>query len=524
MVVLGLCALEDDELFEGDLKHRVSPLAHCGVEVEARRRLSARKTVRKRRQHDEQESNTSPPLVGSLTTYLESSSPEIRKALDKERDKWAEKVRERQINVRKALDEAGAIDAAMKNGNELPNPTTPGGRAAYEEARLIRDGLRRLLAKISTDHERVTNVLQTLPEPYNDCYDAHELRHALSAFLKEEKERAQTLIQEASSQELQQNDSTPTITPLAENKTVENKTAENKTAENKAIEEAKTARARSQAIATNLESTRELKISVCRLLKKTIGAAINSVQNERASVEAAQKKLITVITDPLGRNILPKAFEPTPQTIAVQYPQLLANINEQSLIIYVRHYICERIMERLLDDTFDHKRDIFALAHLLQALVTVDPLLRRIIQGTLLATSTVTIAVPDTTSNAERIAALLAALTILDQDLQSSVFGGLSAAWTWLARYTNRLPTHPQANLDLSALILPLIVFLEISAFALAHAADNPFLNLLTVIESWWLSHNLERKGPAAIKFADILDHARKRTLKPPDALLTFLA
>jgi len=322
------------------------------------------------------------------------------------------------------------------------------------------------------------------------------------------------------------------------------------------------AKREAEEMARRLDSTPQLRLTVCRALKKLVGAAINSVQgNDAALVRAAGDKLVSALGDPLGRRghapgRQQSAFGRDPfnqgassssgavskpnEPLCAAYGDALAAVPEatdDAFRLYVAHYASSRLLDRLLDDTFDPKRDVWGLAALAARLVAdvaaVD--MRRVLQGHLIAAAPDVAAPGALESRADddaaahkpeqeevAVAAFLAALAALPESAQRDApFGGVAAAWTWLARAANRL-----ASCRWTA--LPAVVsFLEVGGAVLLRAFDAPFLRLLDRLRAG-LAHQATTPGGgggggvpqgAAIKLRDLCDRAAARSLEPPDGL-----
>ena len=122
--------------------------------------------------------------------------------------------------------------------------------------------------------------------------------------------------------------------------------------------------------------------------------------------------------------------------------------------------------------------------------------------------------------DAAKTAALCAALCIVDTpSMQGHPFGGLGAAWCWLARAANNSFAEADASLP------PLVAFLETAAPFLLKAYGRPAGELLQLLGGVASSS----KGGAAANLAsanisDLVDRAARGQLAVPETFTTFTA
>ena len=535
MVVFGL--LGEESVF---LER--SPLAQCGVEVERRRRWALRRSAerssaeRARRLKPEE---TEVDIEGEPAMMSPSESVALLASLASERRRRQEKAFARQERLRSvirnlATESRDRNDERVRNIASRLNATTE----VTEETERFMDSAK---AELGAASQETQNVLQEAIEHVENLKKKEQqdaLREQEKAAerqktpqevpqpqtpqqkppappqqqqpQKQQQPPPQQQQQPPPQQQPQKQQPQPPQQPPQESQDVESEVRN-------AFEEAK-------RVSGALEAQSELKRSALRTLKKVVGSAVNSIQNDRSSVKVATETLKEALTDPRGlqkggpqttarRNPFGGGGGATPQTgkslLPLKSEQVAIlehfRIDDNALFFYVAYHVCDRILERVLDDTFDRKRDVWGLAGLVAFLLREVPSLRRIFQGSLLGVSLATVAKPGgSLTKAERVAALLAAASAgFDDD--DSPFGGLPAAWTWLARYANCLAHHQ----DPVAALPPLIAFLDNSAFALSPAFQQHFTTLLATLLRWFKTKEAFH-GAAAVKLQDINDHLNR--------------
>ena len=304
--------------------------------------------------------------------------------------------------------------------------------------------------------------------------------------------------------------------------------------------------AAAEAAAKKLEADAPLK-PLCRALKKVVGAAVNSVGNDCASALKCAETLAAALADPLGRGQqAPAPFfgggaNAAKRPLHDQFGALLAQrgVDDAACGAYVAYVASQKLGEKLLGETFNRRTDVWALAAVLNELVARAggraPSLRPLLQGALLARSPAAAAKPgDNVADASKVAALVAALAVVDAPAARAgghPFGGLPAAWGWLARYVNGVYGGPVANQTRSqakkAALPALVAFLETAAFFLLEAYGAPFLRLLELAAPAVAAAPKDADGEnqlAAANFADLAGKARARRLERPAGFATFTA
>ena len=188
-------------------------------------------------------------------------------------------------------------------------------------------------------------------------------------------------------------------------------------------------------------------------------------------------------------------------------------------------------------ETFNRRNDVWALAAVVDELLALTsdslPALRFLVQGHLLKASPAAAARPgENVADATKVAALVAAVSVVDAPGAAGKphpFGGLPAAWAYLARYLNTTYGPNNGGNALKKAALPaLVAFLETAAFFLLKTYQRPFLDLLVLLETQVVAHQPgDADGEAqlaAANFDDLLAKARKGTLQPPDGFANFTA
>ena len=270
---------------------------------------------------------------------------------------------------------------------------------------------------------------------------------------------------------------------------------------------------------------------LARALKKKVGAAVNSVGNDCASALKCAETLSDLVEDPLGR----KTKAPSnpfgafgggsaSQPLHVAHGAALqqCGVDDGTVARFAAHLACDKLLEKLTGETFDRRKDVWALAACVCEFVAKDTtsFRRELFQAKLRDASPSSLAKPCEGPDAAKTAALCAALCIVDTpSMQGHPFGGLGAAWCWLARAANNSFAEADASLP------PLVAFLETAAPFLLKAYGRPAGELLQLLGGVASSS----KGGAAANLAsanisDLVDRAGRGQLAVPETFTTFTA
>ena len=270
---------------------------------------------------------------------------------------------------------------------------------------------------------------------------------------------------------------------------------------------------------------------LARSLKKKVGAAVNSVGNDCASALKCAETLSDLVEDPLGR----KTKAPSnpfgafgggsaSQPLHVAHGAALqqCGVDDGTVARFAAHLACDKLLEKLTGETFDRRKDVWALAACVCEFVAKDTtsFRRELFQAKLRDASPSSLSKPCEGPDAAKTAALCAALCIVDTpSMQGHPFGGLGAAWCWLARAANNSFAEADASLP------PLVAFLETAAPFLLKAYGRPAGELLQLLGGVAASS----KGGAAANLAsanisDLVDRAARGSLTVPETFTTFTA
>lgn len=274
---------------------------------------------------------------------------------------------------------------------------------------------------------------------------------------------------------------------------------------------------------------------LARALKKKVGAAVNSVGNDCASALKCAATLSNLVNDPLGRATKAPANPfgafaggATGQPLHVAHGAALAQSGVDDTIVarFAAQLACARLLEKLTGETFDRRKDVWALAACVCEFVAKAPddaarnFRRQLFQAKLVAASPAALSTPCEGADAAKAAALCAALCIVDTPSAAAhPFGGLSAAWCWLARAANA------SFADADAALPPLVAFLETAAPFLLKAYGRPAGELLAALGAVAAaSKGGAVANLAAANIADLVDRARRGALAVPETFTTFTA
>jgi len=293
---------------------------------------------------------------------------------------------------------------------------------------------------------------------------------------------------------------------------------------------AQAARTEAENAAAAITSQTALK-PLARSLKKKVGAAVNSVGNDCASALKCAETLSDLVEDPLGR----KTKAPSnpfgafgggsaSQPLHVAHGAALqqCGVDDGTVSRFAAHLACDKLLEKLTGETFDRRKDVWALAACVCEFVAKDTtsFRRELFQAKLRDASPSSLSKPAEGADASKTAALCAALCIVDTpSMQGHPFGGLGAAWCWLARAANNSFAEADASLP------PLVAFLETAAPFLLKAYGRPAGELLQLLGGVAASS----KGGAAANLAsanisDLVDRAARGQLAVPETFTTFTA
>jgi len=293
---------------------------------------------------------------------------------------------------------------------------------------------------------------------------------------------------------------------------------------------ARAAQAEAQRASSTITGHVPLK-PLARALKKKVGAAVNSVGNDCASALKCAETLSDLVEDPLGR----KTKAPSnpfgafgggsaSQPLHVAHSAALqqCGVDDGTVARFAAHLACDKLLEKLTGETFDRRKDVWALAACVCEFVAKDTtsFRRELFQAKLRDASPSSLSKPCEGPDAAKTAALCAALCIVDTpSMQGHPFGGLGAAWCWLARAANNSFAEADASLP------PLVAFLETAAPFLLKAYGRPAGELLQLLGGVAASS----KGGAAANLAsanisDLVDRAARGSLTVPETFTTFTA
>ena len=296
------------------------------------------------------------------------------------------------------------------------------------------------------------------------------------------------------------------------------------------ITRARAAQAEAQRASSTITGHVPLK-PLARALKKKVGAAVNSVGNDCASALKCAETLSDLVEDPLGR----KTKAPSnpfgafgggsaSQPLHVAHGAALqqCGVDDGTVARFAAHLACDKLLEKLTGETFDRRKDVWALAACVCEFVAKDTtsFRRELFQAKLRDASPSSLSKPCEGPDAAKTAALCAALCIVDTpSMQGHPFGGLGAAWCWLARAANNSFAEADASLP------PLVAFLETAAPFLLKAYGRPAGELLQLLGGVAASS----KGGAAANLAsanisDLVDRAGRGSLTVPETFTTFTA
>jgi hypothetical protein len=293
---------------------------------------------------------------------------------------------------------------------------------------------------------------------------------------------------------------------------------------------ARAAQTEAQQASSTITSQTTLK-PLARSLKKKVGAAVNSVGNDCASALKCAETLSDLVEDPLGR----KTKAPSnpfgafgggaaSQPLHVAHGGALqqCGVDDGTVARFAAHLACDKLLEKLTGETFDRRKDVWALAACVCEFVAKDTtsFRRELFQAKLRDASPSSLAKPAEGADASKTAALCAALCIVDTpSMRGHPFGGLGAAWCWLARAANNSFEEADAALP------PLVAFLETAAPFLLKAYGRPAGELLQLLGGVAAAS----KGGAAANLAsanisDLVDRAGRGQLTVPETFTTFTA
>ena len=293
---------------------------------------------------------------------------------------------------------------------------------------------------------------------------------------------------------------------------------------------ANAAKTEAQQASSTITSQVPLK-PLARSLKKKVGAAVNSVGNDCASALKCAETLSDLVEDPLGR----KTKAPSnpfgafgggsaSQPLHVAHGAALqqCGVDDGTVSRFAAHLACDKLLEKLTGETFDRRKDVWALAACVCEFVAKDTtsFRRELFQAKVRDASPASLSKPAEGADASKTAALCAALCIVDTpSMRGHPFGGLGAAWCWLARCANGSFAEADAALP------PLVAFLETAAPFLLKAYGRPAGELLQLLGGVAASS----KGGAAANLAsanisDLVDRASRGVLQVPETFTTFTA
>ena len=253
--------------------------------------------------------------------------------------------------------------------------------------------------------------------------------------------------------------------------------------------------------------------------------------NDCASALKCAETLSDLVEDPLGR----KTKAPSnpfgafgggsaSQPLHVAHGGALqqCGVDDGTVSRYSAHLACDKLLEKLTGETFDRRKDVWALAACVCEFVAKDTtsFRRELFQAKLRDASPASLSKPAEGADASKTAALCAALCIVDTPaMRGHPFGGLGAAWCWLARAANNSFEEADAALP------PLVAFLETAAPFLLKAYGRPAGELLQLLGGVAASS----KGGAAANLAsanisDLVDRASRGVLQVPETFTTFTA
>ena len=253
--------------------------------------------------------------------------------------------------------------------------------------------------------------------------------------------------------------------------------------------------------------------------------------NDCASALKCAETLSDLVEDPLGR----KTKAPSnpfgafgggsaSQPLHVAHGGALqqCGVDDGTVSRYSAHLACDKLLEKLTGETFDRRKDVWALAACVCEFVAKDTtsFRRELFQAKLRDASPASLSKPAEGADASKTAALCAALCIVDTpSMRGHPFGGLGAAWCWLARCANGSFAEADAALP------PLVAFLETAAPFLLKAYGRPAGELLQLLGGVAASS----KGGAAANLAsanisDLVDRASRGVLQVPETFTTFTA
>ena len=176
--------------------------------------------------------------------------------------------------------------------------------------------------------------------------------------------------------------------------------------------------------------------------QKKVGAAVNSVGNDCASA----LKCAETPSDLGTRSVKDQGpVEPlrcvgggsASQPLHVAHGGALqqCGVDDGTVSRFAAHLACDKLLEKLTGETFDRRKDVWALAACVCEFVAKDTtsFRRELFQAKLRDASPASLSKPAEGPDASKTAALCAALCIVDTpSMQGHPFGGLGAAWCWL--------------------------------------------------------------------------------------------
>ena len=261
------------------------------------------------------------------------------------------------------------------------------------------------------------------------------------------------------------------------------------------------------------------------LPQKKVGAAVNSVGNDCASaLKCAETRSPTSSRTRSAEGPRPRRTPSGPLVEVVRRSRCMSPTVARSsnaawttgpYLDYAAHLACDKLLEKLTGETFDRRKDVWALAACVCEFVAKDTtsFRRELFQAKLRDASPSSLSKPAEGPDASKTAALCAALCIVDTpSMQGHPFGGLGAAWCWLARAANNSFEEADAALP------PLVAFLETAAPFLLPSHGRPAGELLRPLgggvaaSKRWGRRRIWRRPP----ISDLVDRASRGVLQVP--------